>query len=73
MGFESYGETCAQTEEHVAVLTASAQMLTALVDLLNARERGYDLPWGAVEEAVFAGFGTPPAGACFTLEQGVCS
>ena len=36
-GFEAYGESCAQTEEHVSVLTASAQMLTALVDMLNAR------------------------------------
>ncbi len=35
--FESYGETDPQTEQHVAVLTASAQMLTTLVDMLNAR------------------------------------
>ena len=40
-GFEVYGESCAQTDEHVAVLTASAQMLTALVDMLNARSRGH--------------------------------
>ncbi len=69
-GFEAYGESCVQTEEHVAVLTASAQMLTALVDLLNAQARGYDLPWGAVEDAVFAGFGTPSVGARFTLVLG---
>ena len=65
-GYPAYGEPCEQTEEHVAVLTASAQMLTALVDMLNARERGYELPWGSVEEAVLAGFGTPPSGAQFT-------
>ena len=70
MGFEGQGETTAQSEEHVAVLTASAQMLTALVDLLNARERGHDLPWGAVEDAVFAGFGTPPTGAGFAVLRG---
>ena len=69
-GFESYGESCAQTEEHVAVLTASAQMLTALVDMLNARERGYVLPWEAVEQAVFAGFGTPALGTGFQLVLG---
>lgn len=69
-GFEAYGETCAQTEEHVAVLTASAQMLTALVDMLNARSRGHQLPWEAVEHAVFAGFGTPATGARFTLVLG---
>ena len=68
-GFEAYGESCAQTEEHVAVLTASAQMLTVLVDMLNARARGYHLPWSAVEDAVFAGFGTPAVGARFTLVQ----
>ena len=64
------GETSAQTEEHVAVLTASAQMLTVLVDLLNARERGYALPWEAVEQAVFAGFGAPALGAGFRLVLG---
>ncbi len=69
-GYLAYGESCEQTEEHVAVLTASAQMLTALVDMLNARERGYELPWAAVEDAVFAGFGTPPSGARFTVTQG---
>ena len=69
-GFEAYGENCAQTEEHVAVLTASAQMLTALVDMLNARARGHQLPWEAVEQAVFAGFGTPATGARFTLFLG---
>ena len=69
-GFEAYGESCAQTEEHVAVLTASAQMLTALVDMLNARSRGHQLPWEAVEHAVFAGFGTPAIGARFTLFLG---
>ncbi len=69
-GYLAYGESCEQTEEHVAVLTASAQMLTALVDMLNARERGYELPWAAVEGAVFAGFGTPPVGACFIVERG---
>lgn len=70
MGFDSYGETSAQTEEHVAVLTASAQMLTALVDMLNARGRGYALPWEAVEQAVFAGFGTPALGTGFQLVLG---
>ena len=69
-GFEAYGESCAQTEEHVSVLTASAQMLTALVDMLNARARGHQLPWEAVEQAVFAGFGTPATGARFTLVLG---
>ena len=70
MGFENYGETGAQTEEHVAVLTASAQMLTALVGLLDARERGHALPWEAVEQAVFAGLGAPSAGAGFRLVLG---
>ncbi len=69
-GFEAYGESGAQTEEHVVVLTASAQMLTALVDMLNARARGHQLPWEAVEQAVFAGFGTPVTGARFTLVLG---
>ena len=70
MGFESYGKTDPQTEEHVAVLSASAQMLTTLVDMLNARERGYPLPWNMVEDAVFAGFGTPPVDARFKLVLG---
>ena len=70
MGFESYGETCALTEEHVAVLTASAEMLTTLVDLLDARERGHALPSEAVEQAVFAGFGAPAIGAGFRLVLG---
>ena len=69
-GYLVNGESCEQTEEHVAVLTASAQMLTALVDMLNARERGYDLPWEGVEHAVFAGFGAPTIGARFTLVLG---
>ena len=70
MGPESYGETSAQTEEHVAVLTASPQMPTVLVDLLNARDRGYALPWEDVEQAVFAGFGAPTIGGSFRLVLG---
>ncbi len=66
-GYLVYGKTCEQMEEHVAVLTASAQMLTALVDLRNAHERGYDLPWGTVLEAMFAGFGAPSTGTRFVL------
>ena len=66
-GYLVHGETCEQTEEHVAVLTASAQMLTALVDLRNAHERGYDLPWDTVLEAMFAGFGAPSTGTRFML------
>ena len=68
-GYLVNGETCEQTEEHVAVLAASAQMLTALVDMRNAYERGYDLPWGTVMEALFAGFGAPSTGSRFILRR----
>ena len=61
-----HGEPGDATDENAACLAASAQMLSALVDIMNAHCRGYDLPWGTVQAAILAGFGAPEIGERFT-------
>ena len=53
------------TTENAACLAASPEMLTALVDLVNARACGADLPWATAQNAILAGFGAPALGDRF--------
>ena len=61
-----HGDAGAVTDENAACLAASAEMLTALVDLVTAQCRGYDLPWTTAKHAILAGFGAPEPGDKFT-------
>ena len=54
-----HGDAGDVADENAACLAASAEMLTALVDLVTAHYQGYDLPWGQARSAIQAGFGAP--------------
>ena len=68
-----HGDAGDVANENAACLAASAEMLTALVDLVTANCRGYDLPWKTAQNAILAGFGAPAVGDRFVnrhVEQG---
>ena len=60
-----HGDAGDVTDENAACLAASAEMLTALVDLVTAHCRGHDLPWETAQSAILAGFGAPAPGERF--------
>ena len=60
-----HGDAGDVTDENAACLAASAEMLTALVDLVTAHCRGHDLPWQTAQSAILAGFGAPAPGDRF--------
>ena len=59
------------TTENAACLAASAEMLTALVDLVNARACGAELPWATAQNAILAGFGAPALGDRYVSQPAV--
>ena len=60
-----HGQRGDSTDENAACLAASAEMLTALVDLVTAHCRDCDLPWTTAKNAILAGFGAPAPGDRF--------
>ena len=61
-----HGEAGDETDENAACLAASAEMLTALVDLVAAHCLNQELPWSTAKAAILAGFGAPSTGERFT-------
>ena len=64
-----HGDAGDVTDENAACLAASAEMLTALVDLVTAHCRGHDLPWQTAQHAMLAGFGAPAVGDRFVNQH----
>ena len=60
-----HGEAGDETDENAACLAASAEMLTALVDLMAAHCQRRELPWATAKAVILAGFGAPGIGARF--------